>query len=108
MEDTKKKLEEVLVEDPLTQQILAMKEEQARLKKEKQDLRRRLRNAESRRSRLKKKARMLTDEDLVHVMMWRKENKDKKNGVEAEAAEANKPVQSDLFLSRDAADHAQP
>ena len=33
MEDTKKMLDELLVEDPLTQQIVAMKDEQARLKK---------------------------------------------------------------------------
>ena len=82
MESTKKKLEDVLEEDPLTKQILAMKEEQVRLKKEKQELKRKLKNAESRRSRLKKKARQLTDEDLVHVLMWRKEAKDKKNAGE--------------------------
>ena len=108
MEDTQKKLDEVLIEDPLTQQIVEMKNEQARLKKEKQELRRRLKNAENRRSRLKKKARMLTDEDLVHVMMWRKESKEKKNAGEAEAAEENKPVQSDVFVSRDDVDHADP
>ena len=38
-----------------------------------------MKNAEQRRSRLKKKARQLTDEDLVHVLMWRKEIRDKKN-----------------------------
>ena len=108
MEYTKKKLDEVLIEDPLTQQIVEMKNEQARLKKEKQDLRRRLNNAENRRSRLKKKARMLTDEDLVHVMMWRRESKDKKNAGETEAAEENKPVDSYVFVSRDAVDHADP
>ena len=72
-------MDEILVEDPLTQKILDMKKEQARLKKEKQELRRQLKNAVSRRSRLKKKARQLTDEDLVHVLMWRKEAKEKKN-----------------------------
>ena len=87
MESTKKKLEDVLEEDPLTKQILAMKDEQVRLKKEKQELKRQLKNAESRRSRLKKKARQLTDEDLVHVLMWRKEAKDKKNAEEAGAPE---------------------
>ena len=55
-----------------------MKEEQLRLKKEKQNIRRELKNAEAKRSRLKKKARQLTDEDLVHVMMWRKEVKDRR------------------------------
>ena len=82
VESTKKKLEEVLEEDPLTKQILAMKEEQVRLKKEKQELKRKLKNAEGRRARLKKKARQLTDEDLVHVLMWRKEAKDKKTAGE--------------------------
>lgn len=72
-------MDEILVEDPLTQKILDMKKEQARLKKEKQELRRQLKNAVSRRSRLKKKARQLPDEDLVHVLMWRKEAKEKKN-----------------------------
>ena len=93
MEDTQKKVEEVLVEDPLSQQIQAMRDEQARLKKEKHDLRRKLKNAESRRSRLKKKARMLTDEDLVHVMMWRKELKEKKSASEAEPAEVKSVVE---------------
>lgn len=87
MESTKKKLEDVLEEDPLTKQILAMKEEQVRLKKEKQELKRKLKNAEGRRARLKKKARQLTDEDLVHVLMWRKEAKDKKNAAEDGAPE---------------------
>ena len=72
-------MDEILVEDPLTQKILDMKKEQARLKKEKQELRRQLKNAVSRRSRLKKKAWQLPDEDLVHVLMWRKEAKEKKN-----------------------------
>ena len=63
----------------MTQKILDMKKEQARLKNEKQELRRQLKNAVSRRSRLKIKARQLTDEDLVHVLMWRKEAKEKKN-----------------------------
>ena len=93
MEATQKKVEDVLVEDPLSQQIQAMRDEQVRLKKEKQDLRRKLKNAECRRSRLKKKARMLTDEDLVHVMMWRKELKEKKNAGEAEAAEMSDHVE---------------
>ena len=34
IETTKKKVDEILVEDPLTQKILDMKKEQARLKKE--------------------------------------------------------------------------
>ena len=46
MGDTKSKLDEVLVEDPLTQQSLAMKEEQARLKKDTQDLRQKVKNAD--------------------------------------------------------------
>lgn len=84
MQTTQKKIEEVLSEDPITQAIMKMKNEQLRLKKDRVDLRRKLRNAEARRSRLKKKAKQLTDEDLVHVMMWRKENRDKQiSGEEA-------------------------
>ena len=65
-----------------------------------------MKNAESRRSRLKKKARMLTDEDLVQGMMWRKESKVKKNAEESEA-EANKVVQSDVEKSREMVEDSQ-
>ena len=54
-----------------------------------------MKNAESRRSRLKKKARQLTDEDLVRVMMWRKEAKEKKNVDEEIDPEAKEKENSE-------------
>ena len=96
IEDTKRKLNDVLVDDPLTVQIVSMKNEQMRLKKEKQELRKRLKNAEAKRSRLKKKARQLTDEDLVHVMMWRKEAKQQKFAGDGEPTRGMEPVSPDV------------
>ena len=51
---------------------------------------------------------MLTDEDLVRVMMWRKESKGRNNAEEAEAGGASKAVESELDLSSDAVDGTQP
>jgi hypothetical protein len=51
LQTAKKRLVDALTDDPLTQQILDMKNEQARLKKEKQEVRRKLKNAVGQRSR---------------------------------------------------------
>ena len=75
IEIQKEKLNDVLVDDPLTVQIVSMKNEQMHLQKEKQKLKKALKNAEAKCSRPRKRARQLTDENLEHWTMWRKEAK---------------------------------
>jgi hypothetical protein len=53
--------------------IRKLKEQQAAIKAEKQRVAKELKNACKRRNRLKKRARQLTDVDLVEVLQMRKE-----------------------------------
>ena len=53
------------------------------------------------------KARMLSDEDLVQVMMWRKEKQDKKSAKGTEAAKGSTPDESDVDVSLERVDQAQ-
>ena len=61
--------------DALSSSIQALKEQQMQLREEKQKLTKDLRNAERRKQRLRQRARQLTDEDLVQVLMFRKSQK---------------------------------
>ena len=63
----------------LVPEIARLKSEQTALREQRKKLARDLKNAEKRRSRLKKRAKLLTDTDLVAVMMLRvAERKDTK------------------------------
>ena len=59
----------------LLSDISSLKEQQKKLREAKRNLSRDLRNAERRRSRLKKKAKMLSDSDLLAVISLRKHEK---------------------------------
>jgi len=59
--------------ESLMESIKRLKDEQAALKAAKKDLQKELKNACKRRNRLKKRARQLTDHDLVEVLRMRKE-----------------------------------
>jgi hypothetical protein len=59
--------------DNLMDSIRKLKEQQAVIKAEKQRVAKELKNACKRRNRLKKRARQLTDVDLVEVLQMRKE-----------------------------------
>ena len=68
--------------DELLNSIGRLKEEQAALRAEKKKVGKALKNAEKRRSRLKKKARQLSDTDLVAVLQMRAASKsDDKDGA---------------------------
>ena len=54
-----------------------------------------------------KKARMLSDEDLVQVMMWRKEKQDKKSAEGTEATKGSTPEESDVDVSLERVDETQ-
>ena len=59
----------------LTRQIAELKAQQAQMLEQKKRLAKDIRNAERKRKRIKDRARQLTDEDLVAVLMMRKEIK---------------------------------
>ena len=67
-----KRIEEVLDKDTLTEHLLRLKEEQQAAKEAKRKIAGEIRNAERRKSRLRKRAKLLTDEDLLQVLMLRK------------------------------------
>ena len=65
-------LSSALPEDALSVSIQMLKTKQAELRNQKKRLAQDLRNAERRKKRLRQRARQLTDEDLVQVLMLRK------------------------------------
>ena len=62
--------------DPLSEQILALRQEQDALRRQRKDLSKTLRLAEKKKTRLRKRAKALTDEDLIQVLMMRKEQRE--------------------------------
>ena len=67
--------------------------EQKRLKQEKKDLKNELRNAQRRRQRLKHKARLLSQLDLLEVMNLRRDEEETKRARTEEAEELTAPRQ---------------
>ena len=66
------KIEEVLAKDTLSEHLRHLKEKQQQEKEARKKLAAEIRNTERRKSRLRKRAKMLTDEDLLQVLMLRK------------------------------------
>ena len=62
--------------DPLKADLKRLKEEQQNLRAARKKLSKEVKNAKRRTQRLKKRARTLTDDDLVAVLMMRKQVKD--------------------------------
>ena len=62
----------VLPADPMKSKLQALKAEQDAMRVKKQQLRKAMKNAKRQVSRLKKRARLLTDEDLVAVLLMRR------------------------------------
>ena len=69
---TQRLAEGVLPVDPLAANILALKKEAKRLREERQASSKALKSASRKASRLRKRARQLTDDDLLGVLMMRK------------------------------------
>ena len=67
--------------EDLRANILKLKQEAQKLKEEKHKVHKALRNAEKKRTRLKRKARELTDADLVQVLKLREEDQAVRDGV---------------------------
>jgi Spy/CpxP family protein refolding chaperone len=70
----------------LVESIKELKEQQAAMKAAKKDLTRQLKNACKRRNRLKKRARQLTDADLVEVLQMRRDTLPRAEDSEPTAA----------------------
>ena len=68
-------MQDVLEKDPLSAQIAAMRDEQKTLRDQRNNLAKELKLAERKKSRLRRRARLLTDDELVNVLMMRKEAK---------------------------------
>ena len=88
MTATKIAIVETLPDDPFRQHIEGLKREQDRLRAEKKAVVRHMRNTKRRMSRLKGKAMSLSDDDLVAVLMMRKDAAEKlksraRKGMEA-------------------------
>ena len=67
-------------------EIMRLRMEQKALQDQHKQIQKDLKNAEKRRSRLKKRARQLTDEDLLAVFQLRKQEMDAKREKAASAA----------------------
>ena len=80
------RLKTALPEDALSGSIQKLKDQQKALRDEKVKLTKDLRNAERRKKRLRSRARQLTDEDLVQVLMFRKGQKEEQDAKKAKAA----------------------
>ena len=72
-----------LPEDALSASIQQLKTKQAELRSQKKQWAKNLRNAERRKKRLRQRARQLTDEDLVQVLMLRKHQRSDRSAVDA-------------------------
>ena len=79
-------LSDALPEDALTASITRLKSRQAELRNQKRDLAKSLKNAERKKKRLRTRARQLTDEDLVQVLMLRKQQRVDRQSVEVAPA----------------------
>ena len=71
--DTKEAVLETLPADPLRTQINQLREAQKKMRQEKKELSKALRNATKKQQRLRKRTRLMTDEDLVAVLLMRKD-----------------------------------
>ena len=64
-----------LPEDPLRQKIAKLKEEQETLRKARKEVRKQMKNTKRQQTRLRHRARLMSDEDLVAVLLMRKSRK---------------------------------
>ena len=77
--------------DPLKEQIDALRAQQARVRQEKKDLSKAVRNATKKQQRLRRRTRLMSSEDLVAVLLMRKEAADRSTDVHAGSASTAPP-----------------
>ena len=73
---TAQKVQDVLEKDPLSEQISALQQEQETLRRQRKELSKTLKLAERKKTRLRKRAKAMTNEDLIQVLMMRKEQRE--------------------------------
>ena len=103
------KVQGVLEKDPASEQICALRQEQDALRRQRKDLSKTLRLAEKKKTRLRKRAKALTDEDLTQVLMMRKEQREfaaTEAAAEAQRASGHGKSADDAREDADAADAA--
>ena len=77
-----------LPEDPLQQKIAKLKEEQETLRRARKDVRKQMKNTKRQQTRLRHRARLMSDEDLVSVLLMRKSRKSAADGARRGEAKA--------------------
>lgn len=102
-------------ENPVTE-LKGLKQKAAQLRKEKQELARQLRNAQRKHKRLKEKAKQLSDQDLLSVMLLRRDKKSRTEDTAAAsageqaattAAKPPAPENRDLAMDSGLAEHEE-
>ena len=77
--------------EPLSRSIERLQEEQARLRADRKQVAQELKNASKRKSRLRKRARQLSNDDLVAVLLMRQTAEDEAESSPAEPIAADAP-----------------
>ena len=96
--ETQAAVDSVVPDCVLSQRIELLRKQQQELQSQKKDLAKNLRNVERRRQRLRKRARQLTDEDLLAVLSLRKESRLAK--ADAKGTSGAEVVQDDSTWKR--------
>ena len=92
-----KEFQKLLPKDPVYDRIEALRKEQQEIRARKKRIQMTIRNEERRKVRLRQKARKLSDEDLVQVMMLRKDYRDQRSAASAvRSAGRSTELQADL------------
>jgi len=78
----------VAIDNPVAE-LKCLKEQAAKLRQHKKELARKLRNAQRKHKRLKEKAKQLSDNDLLSVMLMRQEKKARLETAAGAAAAAS-------------------
>ena len=81
--DTKKLVVDALPADPVRVSIENLRVEQAKCKARKKEISKLMKNEKRKQARLRKRARQMTDEDLVSVLMMRKQRALNKNEADS-------------------------
>lgn len=91
MTDTKNMILRALPSDPVRNAILKLREEQEAVRARKKELSRAMKNEKRKQTRLRKRARQMSDEDLVAVLMMRRDAQAGSRGSAASAAGTTTP-----------------
>ena len=100
LKETSETVFEHLPADPLKEQIDALRVQQARVRQEKKDLSKAVRNATKKQQRLRRRTRLMSSEDLVAALLMRKEAAERS----ARSREGNTSTAANGTLSQSSGD----